>query len=222
MTSVGYGVTNEARRMLRPSAQRRRHARPAAVRKERPVQIQQPTGGPGPDPEVDWDNLRRAALASCRHIPSWVSRDDLVQEAYLAGWRAASRWRPDGGSSFTPYVIQRAVGAVRDVLREHSPSTRSGLARPVGVPLADAPEPATSDRDAVLDIDLQETLERALGRLAPRQRHVIVERFLHNRVNDDVGRDLGISGSAVSLLATGALKRLQQDAALRDWVGLAA
>src|SRR5687767_14251048 len=85
--------------------------------KERPVTIQQPPDGPGPDPEpdVNWDNLRRAALASCRHIPPWVSRDDLVQEAYLAGWRAASRWRPDGGSSLTPYVIQRAVGAVRDV-----------------------------------------------------------------------------------------------------------
>ena len=105
---------------------------------------------------------------------------------------------------------------------EHSPSTRAGLARPVGVPLAAVPEPATSDRDTVLDIDLQETLERALRRLTPKQRHVIVERFLHNRMNDDIGRDLGISGSAVSLLATGGLKRLQQDVALRDWVGLAA
>jgi hypothetical protein len=31
----------------------------------------------------------------------------------------------------------------------------------------------TSDRDTVLDIDLQETLERALRRLTPKQRHVI-------------------------------------------------
>jgi RNA polymerase sigma factor (sigma-70 family) len=151
-----------------------------------------------------------------------VSRDDLVQEAYLAGWRAASRWRPDGGSSFTPYVNQRGVGAVRDVLREHSGLTRAGLARPFGVPLAAVPEPATTDRDTVLDIDLRNTLQRALGGLTPKQRHVIVERFLHHRINDDIGRDLGISGSAVSLLATGGLKRLRRDAALRDWVGLAA
>ena len=186
------------------------------------MQILQTTGGPRSDPEVDWDNLRRAAVASCRHVPPWVSRDDLVQEAYLAGWRAAGRWRPDGGSSFAPFVTQRAVGAVRDVLREHGPSTRAGLARPVGVPLATVPEPTTSDRDTVLDIDLQETLQRALRRLTPKQRHVIVERFLHHRMNDDIGRDMGISGSAVSLLATGGLKRLQQDVALRDWVGLAA
>jgi DNA-directed RNA polymerase specialized sigma subunit len=49
-----------------------------------------------------------------------------------------------------------------------------------------------------------------------------VERFLHNQMIDDVGRDLGISGSAVSRLATGALERLQRDDALRDWVGFAA
>lgn len=184
--------------------------------------IQPPTLDAPPGLDVDWGGLRRAAVASCRHVPRWVSRDDLVQEAYLAGWRAASRWRPDGGSGFTPYVTRRAVGAVRDVLREHTGSTRAGLARPFAVALADAPEPAATDRDTVLDIDLQETLERALRSLKPRQRLVIVERFLHDRSNDDIGRDLGISASSVSLLATGGLKRLQRDVALRDWVGLAA
>ena len=186
------------------------------------MKVQNSVVATAPVPDIDWDHLRRAALATCRHIPQWVSRDDLVQEASLAGWRAASRWRADGGSSFTPFVTQRAVGAVRDVLREHGPSTRSGRVRPTPIPLAEGSEPAIIDRDTVLDIDLQETLERALSRLTPRQRHVIVERFLHTRINDDVGRDLGISGSAVSLLATEALKQLQRDAALRDWVGLAA
>lgn len=173
-------------------------------------------------PDVDWDLLRRVAVASCRHVPSWVSRDDLVQEASLAGWRAANRWRSDGGAGFAPFVTKRAVGAVRDVLREHGPSTRSGGVRPVGIPLGAAPEPSTTDRDTVLDIDLRETLERAMLRLSPRQRRVIEERFLHGRILDDVGRDMGISGSAVSLLAKSALKRLKRDRALRDWVGLAA
>lgn len=195
----------------------------AVMQKERlEVIVQHSVVPAGSAPDIDWDHLRRAALATCRHIPPWVSRDDLVQEASIAGWRAASRWRPDGGSSFTPFVTQRAVGAVRDVLREHGSSTRSGRTRPIPVPLAQATEPAVTDRDTVLDLDLQQTLERALARLTPRQRHVIVERFLHTRINDDVGRDLGISGSAVSLLATEALKQLKRDAALRDWVGLAA
>ena len=183
--------------------------------------IQQLAAAPAPVPDLDWEYLRRVAVGSCRHIPLWVSRDDLVQEANLAAWRAASRWRPDGGASFMPYVIGRALGAVRDVLREHGPSTRAGLGRPVQVPLAED-EPVSTDRDTVLDIDLQQTLQRALGRLSPKQRYVIVERFLHNRVNDDVGRDLGLSPSAVSLLATVGLKRLQQDVALREWVGLVA
>jgi RNA polymerase sigma factor (sigma-70 family) len=222
MTSVGYGVTKQPWRMLRASAIAAAH-RPATLPKERPVKIQKP-GAPGhaPVPDVDWDYLQRVAVNSCRHIPPWVSRDDLVQEASLAGWRAANRWRPDGGSSFTPFVMKRALGAVRDVLRDNSSVSRAGLARPVKVPLAEASEPVTTDRDTVLDIDLRETLERALACLSPKQRHVIVERFLHDRINDDVGRDLGISGSAVSLLATGALERLRRDEALRDWVGLAA
>jgi RNA polymerase sigma factor (sigma-70 family) len=186
------------------------------------VKIQNSPVAVGPVPEVDWDHLRRAAVASCRHIPLWVSRDDLVQEASLAGWRDASRWRPDGGSGFTPFVTQRAVGAVRDVLREQGSLTRSGHVRPIGVPFSQGCEPVTNDRDTVLDIDLHETLERALRRLSPRQRHVIVERFLRGRVSDDIGRDLGITGSAVSLLATAALKRLSGDGSLRDWVGLAA
>jgi RNA polymerase sigma-70 factor (ECF subfamily) len=186
------------------------------------VKPSKPAVAPTPVPDIDWDYLRRMAVHSCQHIPPWVSRDDVVQEASLAGWRAANRWQPDGGSSFMPYVIQRALGAVRDVLREHGPSTRAGLDRPVHVPLAEASEPVTTDRDTVLDIDLHETLQRALGHLSAKQRHVIVERFLHNRMIDDVGRDLGISGPAVSRLATGALQRLQRDDALRDWVGFAA
>ena len=184
--------------------------------------MKSPQPAPAPVPDFDWAYLQRVAVASCRHVPQWVSRDDLVQEASLAGWRAAGRWRPDGGSSFMPYVIQRAIGAVRDELREHSPSTRSGLVRPVGVSLADAHELATTDRDTVLDIDLHETVERALGHLTPRQRHVVVDRFLRNRTNEDISQDLGISGSAVSLLATAGLKRLHNNVALRDWVGLAA
>jgi RNA polymerase sigma factor (sigma-70 family) len=107
-------------------------------------------------------------------------------------------------------------------MRDHSPSTRSGLARCFGISVADVPELAITDRDTVLDMDLRETVERALGSLDPRQRFVVVERFLHNRTNDDIGRELGISGSAVSLLATAGLKRLQCNVALRDWVGLAA
>lgn len=173
-------------------------------------------------PEIDWDCLRRAAYASCRHIPSWVPRDDLIQEANLAAWQATSRWREDGGSSFTNFVTQRAVGAVRDVLREHAPLTRSGRVRLSFVCLGEGVDPPTADRDTVLDIGLRETLERAMDRLRPRERQVVTERFFHNRTNGEVGRDLGITDSAVSLIATKALKRLEQDFSLRDWVGLAA
>ena len=83
-----------------------------------------------------------------------------------------------------------------------------------------APRPPTATPSSTSTSS--KTLERAPSPSDSEQRHVIVEPFLHNRTNDDIGQDLGISGSAVSLLATTALKRLHSDVALRDWVGLAA
>jgi RNA polymerase sigma factor (sigma-70 family) len=151
-----------------------------------------------------------------------VARDDIVQEASIAAWSAAGRWRANGGSSFTAFVTARTVGAVRDVLRAHSPSTRGGRARPVLVPLDQTTDFPSMERDTVLDIDLRETLDRALDRLPPKQRHVVVQRFFHHRTNGDVGRDLGLTESAVSLISKGALNRLQLDVDLRDWIGLAA
>jgi len=174
-----------------------------------------------PAPVPDWGYLRRVAYSSCRHIPSWVSRDDLVQEANLAAWQAAARWREDGGSSFTGFVTRRAVGAVRDTLRDNQRSSRSGRTRPLLVPLDGTPDPPTIDRDTVLDNDLRETLDRAIDRLPPRQRHVVTGRFLHGRSNADLSRELGVSESAVSVVVARALKRLQQDFYLRDWLGLA-
>lgn len=110
---------------------------------------------------------------------------------------------------------------MRDVLRDHQPSTRTGRARPLVISLDEAADPPSTDRDTVLDIDLRETLDRALSRLRPRQRHVVVERFFHDRTSGDVGRELGITESSVSLISRGALEKLGEDALLRDWIGLA-
>jgi RNA polymerase sigma factor (sigma-70 family) len=173
---------------------------------------------PTPIPDVDWDYLRRAAYATCRHIPQWIQRDDLVQEANLAAWQAASRWDEAGGASFTRFVTQRGVGAVRDVLRANTGSTRHGRSRLVVVPLESGAEPSATDRDTLLDVDLRETLDRAVNRLPPKQRHVVIERFFHNRTLGDVGREMGVTEAAVSRTSTRALQRLQHDALLRDWI----
>jgi RNA polymerase sigma factor (sigma-70 family) len=179
---------------------------------------QTPEAGAEVVPDLDWNAVRGVAYASCRNMPSWVPRDDLIQEASLAAWQAAGRWRQDGGSSLGGFVAQRAVGAVRDVMRKNAASTRNGTLRPVMVPLHEHRDPPAA---VGTDVDLRVTFDQALDRLPPRQRHVVVEHFLNDRTIIDVGRDLGVSGAAVSLIGKSALRRLRQDANLREWIGMA-
>ena len=180
---------------------------------------QTPEAGTVGVPDLDWNAVRGVAYASCRNLPMWVPRDDLLQEASLAAWQAAGRWRPDGGSSLGGFVARRAVGAVRDVMRKNAASTRDGNLRPVLVPLDEHRDPPAAVGDT--DVDLRVTFDQALDRLPPRHRHVVVEHFLNDRTIMDVGRDLGVSGAAVSLIGKSALNRLRKDADLRDWIGLA-
>jgi RNA polymerase sigma factor (sigma-70 family) len=180
---------------------------------------QTPETGTVEVPDLDWNAVRGLAYASCRNMPQWVPRDDLLQEASLAAWQAAGRWRQDGGSSLAGFVAQRAVGAVRDVMRKNAASTRDGTLRPVLVPLDEHRDPPAALSDT--DVDLRVTFDQALDRLPPRHRHVVIEHFLNDRTIIDVGRDLGVTGAAVSLIGKSALRRLRQDENLREWIGLA-
>ena len=65
--------------------------------------------------------------------PAWA--EDLVQEALIAGLRAAERWAPDRGATLKNYVRRRMQGAVVDAARRLFGDQRAKRDRPRFVPL---------------------------------------------------------------------------------------
>jgi DNA-directed RNA polymerase specialized sigma24 family protein len=57
-----------------------------------------------------------AQIAVARHRGT-LDRDDALQDARLAAWRALGRWRPDGGTTAITWCIERASGALIDQRR---------------------------------------------------------------------------------------------------------
>lgn len=102
---------------------------------------------------------------------------DLTQETFLRAFRAAHRFR--GDSSVTTWLL----GIARRVYLEWVRKQR----RPDVVP------PGANDPPSEESIDV----ERALAKLPPEHREVLVLRFALDLPGEDVARILGISHDAV-------------------------
>lgn len=77
------------------------------------------------------------------------------------------------------------------------------------IPVAEPPERA-DPADPQGDAELRRALRVALGRLSPRQRAVLVLRYLEDYSEREVAAILGCSASTVSSQASRALARLRQ------------
>jgi RNA polymerase sigma factor (sigma-70 family) len=104
---------------------------------------------------------------------------DLTQETFLRAFRVAHRFR--GDSSVTTWLL----GIARHVYMEWIRRQRTPLAEAAG---AVATDPSAGD-----SIDV----ERALGRLSPEHREVLVLRFALDLPGEDVARILGVSHDVV-------------------------
>jgi RNA polymerase sigma-70 factor (sigma-E family) len=130
--------------------------------------------------------LLRLAYALTGNVPD---AEDLLQTALLRCYR---RWnRIDEPDAYVRRVLVRAyVG--RRPRREHA--------------TAPLPEPATTDRHIAEDRD--EVL-RLLATLAPRQRTVLVMRYLLDLSDAAIALELGVTESTVRTQAFRALAKLR-------------
>jgi RNA polymerase sigma factor (sigma-70 family) len=72
-----------------------------------------------------------------------------------------------------------------------------------------------------VDVDLQLSLERALARLTPRQRAVLVLRYYEDLTEVEAARVLGVGVGTVKSMHRQALARLRASAPeLRDLIGV--
>jgi len=130
------------------------------------------------------------ALTGDRH-----TAEDLVQSGME---KAVRRWRRiDDPEAYVRRVI----------FHEYVSWWRRALRRPERL-TADLPDRALPG-DHAADVALRHEVQRALRQLAPRQRAVIVLRYLEDRSEQDVARFLGCSVSTVSSQLSRALTRLR-------------
>jgi RNA polymerase sigma-70 factor (sigma-E family) len=123
----------------------------------------------------------------------WHRAEDLVQETFARMYRHWGR-AIDEPTAYARTVLVRAFLSQRRLRSagEH--------------PMADVPERRVADGDP----ELRRTLIAALATLPPKDRAVLVLRYLADRSVEDVARDLDSSQGAVRIQAMRALAKLRE------------
>jgi len=150
----------------------------------------------GPDSFEEYVAARRGALLRTAYLLTG-SRDDAEDLVQVALIKAVPHWKR---------IADQPEPYVRKILARESVS-RWRRRRWREVPSDDLPETPV-DGPAEDRVELQ----RALARLAPRQRAVIVLRYYEDLTEAETARVLGISVGTVKSQARDALARLRLDA----------
>lgn len=129
--------------------------------------------------------------------------EELVQEAFLRAFRAASRYKPSASVSTWLFHIAARL-AMNEAARAHHRHEVSG----------EAPETADDVRGPHAELERKERarlIEEALARLPAKQRAAVVLARFEDMSYREIGKVLGLSEGAVDGLlqrARGALARL--------------
>jgi RNA polymerase sigma-70 factor (ECF subfamily) len=130
--------------------------------------------------------------------------DDVVQEALVKAYRQISRYR--GESGFRPWLLAIVANETRNLHR--SRRRRDGLvlrAAERAEPDPTSPDPA----DSVLTVERRQQLIDELRTLDPRDREVLVCRFLLDLSEAETAVTLGLPKGTVKSRSSRALKKLR-------------
>lgn len=156
-------------------------------------------------PDADFEAFVRASTTPLLRVAWLLTGDhhgaqDLVQETHV---RMAARWTSIRRHEQDPTAYARTV-----LHRLHIDHWRRRRRRPEHL-TASAPD-APSGSSQATDADLRLVLLDALGRLTPRQRSVLVLRYLEDRTEVQAAAVLGCSVSTVKSQSRHALARLRE------------
>jgi RNA polymerase sigma factor (sigma-70 family) len=130
--------------------------------------------------------------------------DDVVQEALVKAYRQISRYR--GESGFRPWLLAIVANETRNLHR--SRRRRDGLA--LRAAEREEPEPTSPDpADSVLTIERRQQLIDQLRTLDPRDREVLVCRFLLDLSEAETAATLRLPKGTVKSRTSRALKKLR-------------
>jgi RNA polymerase sigma-70 factor (ECF subfamily) len=143
---------------------------------------------------------RRVRLYGLKHLRDGAAADDLAQQVLLTTierLRAGEVRNPDEIGSFILGASRLQAGAMARKTRR-----REGLIALFHAPdrYVEASAPASGDIDA---------MERCLGRLAERDRRVLLLTFYADRSSTEIAAELGVTGTVVRVARHRALGRLR-------------
>jgi len=183
--------------------------------------------------------VRSIARMVSHTLPPVVELDDLVHDGVLGLLDCARRFDPGRGVDFRTYAAYRIRGAILDGLRARDPLPRgirralkaasrhaadgaaAGQVRLSGTPpvvtqlvsLDDAgslPEDGAEPEERLLALEFRQTLRRAVGALAARDREVLTFRFRRGWRLREVAAHYGISITRVAEVQDRAIRRLRR------------
>lgn len=157
-------------------------------------------------------HVRYVCWLAARHPAAYLVGPDDAAAAALEGLcKAAGGYRPELGP-FRPYARVRAIGALGDLARQASTTTRAeraaGVTRPVVSLDATRGLGDRGDLEPGYDlVDADDTFAALVGRLPARER-VVVLMLCDGWTQAEIADVLGLSAGRVSQIVTGIRGRL--------------
>jgi RNA polymerase sigma-70 factor (ECF subfamily) len=167
------------------------------------------------------ERLRRmVAVRMDGRLASRIDPSDVVQEALAEANRRLDVYFQERPLPFYPWLRQFAWQRLRHLHRRHIDSHRRSVARevPWEMPLPDhsaldlarrMTASGTSPSRRLIRDEERERVQAALSRLEPRDREVLVLRYLEGLSTEEIAAVLGIRAGAVKMRHVRALERLR-------------
>lgn len=131
------------------------------------------------------------------------SAEDVTQEAFLATWRALPEFR--GDCRFSTWLYRLVSNAAIDCLRREKKHRDTG-----DVDDLELPDGGPSPQEQAERSDTRNAVRRALDRLSPEHRQVLLLRFMQELDYGEIARALNVSEGTVKSRINRAKSKLRE------------
>lgn len=131
------------------------------------------------------------------------SAEDVTQEAFLAAWRALPEFR--GDCRFSTWLYRLVSNAAIDCLRREKKHRDTG-----DVDDLELPDGGPSLQEQAERSDTRDAVRRALDRLSPEHRQVLLLRFMQELDYGEIARALNVSEGTVKSRINRAKSKLRE------------
>ena len=131
------------------------------------------------------------------------SAEDVTQEAFLAAWRGLPQFR--GDCRFSTWLYRLVSNAAIDCLRREKKHRDTG-----DVDDLELPDGGPSPQEQAERSDTRDAVRRALDRLSPEHRQVLLLRFMQELDYGEIARALNVSEGTVKSRINRAKSKLRE------------